>query len=40
MSSDPNTISVARLKVAPLTFGHRTEEAQQGFKVLCGNGSA
>ena len=28
------------LEVAPLTLGWRTEEAQQRFKLLCGNGSA
>ena len=28
------------LEVAPLTFGWRTEEAQQGLKLPCGNGSA
>ena len=28
------------LEVAPLTFGRRTEEAQQRLKLPCGNGSA
>ena len=28
------------LEVAPLTFGQRTEEAQQRLKLPCGNGSA
>ena len=28
------------LEVAALTFGRRTEEAQQRLKLLCGDGSA
>ena len=32
-----STMSVARLMSFPLAFGRRTEEAQQRFKLLCGN---
>jgi hypothetical protein len=28
------------LEIAPLTFGWRAEETQQGLKLRCGNGSA